>query len=99
MTMQRIAAIAMGNPHVERRFASANAAVVGEEGEVGNLDAGMVEDAGGRRRAAEIQTIQWPSAAAALITIDLLTKPEKSGKAEIDAAPTMQSPVVWGIDL
>jgi hypothetical protein len=30
---------------------------------------------------------------------DLLTKPLKSGNAEIDAAPTMQKPAVHGIDL
>ena len=40
-----------------------------------------------------------PSCAAALMIIDLVTKPLNSGKAEIDAAPTMQKPVVHGIDL
>ena len=35
----------------------------------------------------------------ACMTIDLLTKPLKSGKAEIDAAPTMQKPQVQGMDL
>ena len=39
----------------------------------------------------------WPSASAALITIDLLTKPLNSGNAEIDAAPTIHSPVVIGM--
>ena len=33
------------------------------------------------------------------MTIDLETKPENNGKAEIEAAPTMQKPVVHGIDL
>jgi len=33
------------------------------------------------------------------MTIDLDTKPENSGKAEIEAAPTMQNVVVSGIDL
>ena len=31
--------------------------------------------------------------------IDLVTKPLNSGNAEIEAAPTMQKPVVHGIDL
>ena len=30
---------------------------------------------------------------------DLLTKPLKSGKAEMEAAPIMQNPVVQGMDL
>jgi hypothetical protein len=36
---------------------------------------------------------------AAAITIDFDTKPLKRGKAEIDAAPTMQKPAVTGMDL
>ena len=36
---------------------------------------------------------------AALTTIDLLTKPLNSGKAEIEAAPTMHRIVVLGIFL
>ena len=34
---------------------------------------------------------------AAAITMDLVTKAENSGKAEIDAAPTMQRPAVQGM--
>ena len=44
------------------------------------------------------QTIGCPSNAASM-TMDFDTKPEKSGNAEMDAAPTMQKPVVHGIDL
>ena len=40
----------------------------------------------------------WPRAAASM-TIDLLTKPLKRGKAEIDAAPTMQHIQVNGMVL
>ncbi len=35
----------------------------------------------------------------AAMIIDFETKPLNRGKAEIDAAPTMQSTVVMGIDL
>ena len=34
---------------------------------------------------------------AAAITIDLLTNPLKSGKAEMEAAPTMHRPAVFGM--
>ena len=37
---------AMAMQHVARRFFASLAGIVGEEGEIGNLDAGMVEDAG-----------------------------------------------------
>ena len=45
------------------------------------------------------QTIQWPSWATAARVSALATKPEKSGKAEIEAAPIRQKTVVAGIDL
>ena len=45
------------------------------------------------------QSQRMPSCSAAVMTIDLLTKPEKSGKAEIEAAPTTQKAQVQGIDL
>ena len=45
------------------------------------------------------QTSQWPSPAAAVRIKDFDTNPENSGKAEIEAAPTMQNPAVMGIDL
>ena len=40
----------------------------------------------------------WCSSATASMMIDLVTKPENSGTAEIEAAPTMVSRVVCGID-
>jgi len=40
-----------------------------------------------------------PCPAAAAMIIDLVTNPLNNGKAEIDAAPTTQNPVVHGIDL
>ena len=40
-----------------------------------------------------------PSCPAAARIIDLLTNPLNSGNAAIDAAPTMQKPVVHGMDL
>src|SRR3990167_5425083 len=45
------------------------------------------------------QITTCPSSAAAAITIDLVTNALNNGNAEIDAAPTMQKPVVHGIDL
>ena len=45
------------------------------------------------------QSTTCPWWAASAMTIDLLTKPLKRGKAEIDEAPTMQNPAVQGIDL
>ena len=43
-------------------------------------------------------TVRCSCATASMIS-DLVAKPENSGNAEIDAAPTMQSTVVCGIDL
>ena len=43
------------------------------------------------------QSQSCPSAMAAAITIDLLTNPQKSGTAEMEAAPTRHSTVVLGI--
>ncbi len=45
------------------------------------------------------QTTGCPSSSAATMTMDLETKPENNGKAEMEAAPTMHSPVVTGMDL
>ncbi len=44
-------------------------------------------------------THMWPSSMAAAMTMDLETNPLNSGKAEMEAAPTMQKPVVHGMDL
>src|SRR5918996_2717674 len=40
-----------------------------------------------------------PSSAAPTMIIDLVTKPENNGTAEIDNEPTMQKAAVQGIDL
>jgi len=42
--------------------------------------------------------VRWPSPTA-VITIDLVTKPEKNGRPAIEAAAMMQHTVVTGIDL
>ena len=44
------------------------------------------------------QTRRMSPSAAASMTMDLLTKPLNSGKAEMEAAPTMQNVQVQGID-
>jgi hypothetical protein len=46
-----------------------------------------------------IQVQKWPSYIAASTVMPLLTKPLNNGRAEIEAAPTMQKPAVHGIDL
>ena len=45
------------------------------------------------------QVNQYPSWAAAARIMDLVTNPENNGNAEMEAAPTMQKPVVQGMDL
>ena len=83
--------------HVQRSLLAADPGVVGEECAERDFDPGVVQTPA-EAKSIRNQTRRRSPRAAASMTIDLLTNPLNSGKAEIEAAPTMQNAQVQGID-
>ena len=95
--MHRMAAKAMARSMFFGGSFGPDPRVMTEEGEEGNLDPCVMEHPGrGEEQDRPNQRGTLPPAEAAM-TMDLLTNPLNSGKAEMDAAPTVVSAAVMGM--